>query len=43
MIGRVAKLEVNSEVASLVADTGLTLDGFSREGLWGIACGASDL
>lgn len=42
-VGRVAKLDVNSEFASLAADTGLTLEGFSREGLWGITSGASEL
>ena len=42
MLGRVAKRDVNSEFASLADDTGLTLDGFSREGLWGIGCDASE-
>jgi hypothetical protein len=41
-LGRVEKREVNSELASLAEDTGLTLDGFSREGLWGIARDASE-
>lgn len=42
MLGRVAKLLVNSEFASRADDT-VTLKGFSREGLWGIARGASEL
>jgi hypothetical protein len=42
MLSRVAKREVNSELASLADDTELTLDGFSREGLWGIARDASE-
>jgi hypothetical protein len=41
-LGRVEKREVNSDLASLAEDTGLTLDGFSREGLWGIARDASE-
>jgi hypothetical protein len=40
--GRVAKRDVNSEFASLAGDTELTRDGFSREGLWGIARDASE-
>jgi hypothetical protein len=42
MLGRVAKRAVNSELASLADDTELTLDNSSREGLWGIACDASE-
>ncbi|MFL5546443.1 MAG: hypothetical protein ACJ8AQ_02695 [Gemmatimonadales bacterium] len=42
MPGRVEKREVNSELASLADDIGLTLDGFSREGLWGIVRDASE-
>jgi hypothetical protein len=42
-VGLLAKPMVNSEVASLADDTWLTLAVFSREGLWGIACGASEL
>jgi hypothetical protein len=42
-MGLLAKLVVNSEVASLAEDLGFMVDGFSREGLWGIACGASEL
>jgi hypothetical protein len=41
-VGLLAKLVSNSEVASLTDDLFLTMDGFSREGLWGIACGASE-
>ncbi|MGH7526493.1 MAG: hypothetical protein ACREMX_07290 [Gemmatimonadales bacterium] len=37
--GRVAKLAVNSELASLADDIRLAVDDFSREGLWGIARG----
>jgi len=42
MPGRVEKREVNSELASLADDIGPTLDGFSREGLWGIVRDASE-
>jgi hypothetical protein len=42
-VGLLAKPVVNSEVASLAEDGCLTLAGFSGEGLWGIACGASEL
>jgi hypothetical protein len=41
-VGWVAKLDSNSELASRAADSGFTVVGFSREGLWGIACGASE-
>jgi hypothetical protein len=34
--GRVEKLDLNSELASLAADTGLTLAGLAWEGLCGI-------
>jgi hypothetical protein len=41
-VGRVAKRDSNSELASRAADNGFTLVGFSLEGLWGIARGASE-
>ena len=35
-------IESCRECASLAADLGLTLEGFSREGLWGIVRDASE-
>jgi hypothetical protein len=41
-VGWVAKQDPNSELASRADDNGFTVVGFSLEGLWGIARGASE-